>query len=145
MAHPESRYSTLTRTTANTVGFMLLQSRIRSSSNPDIPAPQSPEDAEVNYILGKVQIHKCNIILVLDRIYELEFKLAKECWNRMIGRGIYWITIQWNFISFIKYLRIILYYINILKLVFHFVRKNDEDVEDLDEDYLLLQRNSDKV
>lgn len=55
MAHPESRYSTLTRTTATTVGFMLLQSRIRSSSNPDIPAPQSPEDTEVNNILGKVQ------------------------------------------------------------------------------------------
>ncbi|XDV48898.1 hypothetical protein PO909_018249 [Leuciscus waleckii] len=54
MAHPESRYSTLTRTSANTVGFMLLQSRIRSSSNPDIPAPQTPEDAEVNNILGKV-------------------------------------------------------------------------------------------
>ncbi|XP_058641512.1 dedicator of cytokinesis protein 8 isoform X1 [Onychostoma macrolepis] len=53
MAHPESRYSTLTRTTATTVGFMLLQSRMRSSSNPDIPAPQSPEDAEVNNILGK--------------------------------------------------------------------------------------------
>uniref|UniRef100_A0A673MIM0 Dedicator of cytokinesis protein 8-like n=1 Tax=Sinocyclocheilus rhinocerous TaxID=307959 RepID=A0A673MIM0_9TELE len=54
MAHPESRYSTLTRATATTVGFMLLQSRIRSSSNPDIPAPQSPEDAEVNNILGKL-------------------------------------------------------------------------------------------
>uniref|UniRef100_A0A673MP17 Dedicator of cytokinesis protein 8-like n=1 Tax=Sinocyclocheilus rhinocerous TaxID=307959 RepID=A0A673MP17_9TELE len=48
------RYSTLTRATATTVGFMLLQSRIRSSSNPDIPAPQSPEDAEVNNILGKL-------------------------------------------------------------------------------------------
>ncbi|XP_016147282.1 dedicator of cytokinesis protein 8-like [Sinocyclocheilus grahami] len=53
MAHPESRYSTLTRATANTVGFMLLQSRIRSTSNPDIPAPQSPEDTEVANILGK--------------------------------------------------------------------------------------------
>uniref|UniRef100_A0A8C2KJK9 Dedicator of cytokinesis 8 n=1 Tax=Cyprinus carpio TaxID=7962 RepID=A0A8C2KJK9_CYPCA len=75
MAHPESRYSTLTRATATTVGFMLLQSRIRSSSNPDIPAPQSPEDAEVNNILGKVQIHRCNIKLVLDKIHELEFEL----------------------------------------------------------------------
>ncbi|RXN18411.1 dedicator of cytokinesis 8 isoform X1 [Labeo rohita] len=54
MAHPESRYSTLTRATATTVGYMLLQSRIRSSSNPDIPAPQSPEDTEVNNILGKL-------------------------------------------------------------------------------------------
>ncbi|XP_051525356.1 dedicator of cytokinesis protein 8-like isoform X1 [Myxocyprinus asiaticus] len=53
MAHPESRYSTLTRATANTVGIMLLQSRIRSSSNPDIPAPQSPEDTEVKNIFGK--------------------------------------------------------------------------------------------
>ncbi|XP_051950035.1 dedicator of cytokinesis protein 8 isoform X2 [Xyrauchen texanus] len=53
MAHPESRYSTLTRSTATTVGFMLLQSRIRSSSNPDIPAPQSPEDTEVNNIFVK--------------------------------------------------------------------------------------------
>ncbi|XP_065103282.1 dedicator of cytokinesis protein 8 isoform X2 [Paramisgurnus dabryanus] len=53
MAHPEARYSTLTRTTATTVGYMLLQSRIRSSSNPDIPAPQSPEDNEVLNILAK--------------------------------------------------------------------------------------------
>uniref|UniRef100_A0A671L1Y1 Dedicator of cytokinesis 8 n=1 Tax=Sinocyclocheilus anshuiensis TaxID=1608454 RepID=A0A671L1Y1_9TELE len=56
MAHPESRYSTLTRATANTVGFMLLQSRIRSTSNPDIPAPQSPEDTEVSNILGKFEL-----------------------------------------------------------------------------------------
>uniref|UniRef100_A0A8C2KS48 Dedicator of cytokinesis 8 n=1 Tax=Cyprinus carpio TaxID=7962 RepID=A0A8C2KS48_CYPCA len=62
MAHPESRYSTLTRATATTVGFMLLQSRIRSSSNPDIPAPQSPDDTEVTNILGKVHTHKCNVI-----------------------------------------------------------------------------------
>uniref|UniRef100_A0A8C1C7Q8 Dedicator of cytokinesis 8 n=1 Tax=Cyprinus carpio carpio TaxID=630221 RepID=A0A8C1C7Q8_CYPCA len=56
------RYSTLTRATATTVGFMLLQSRIRSSSNPDIPAPQSPDDTEVTNILGKVHTHKCNVI-----------------------------------------------------------------------------------
>lgn len=68
MAHPESRYSTLTRTTANTVGFMLLQSRIRSSSNPDIPAPQSPEDTEVNNILGKVHIYKCNINIPIQNL-----------------------------------------------------------------------------
>ncbi|XP_056628526.1 dedicator of cytokinesis protein 8 isoform X1 [Triplophysa dalaica] len=53
MAHPENRYSTLTRTSATTVGLMLLQSRIRSSSNPDIPAPHSPEDSEVDNILAK--------------------------------------------------------------------------------------------
>ncbi|XP_034548107.1 dedicator of cytokinesis protein 8 isoform X1 [Notolabrus celidotus] len=48
----ESRYSTMGRATAATVGSMLLQSRIRSSSNPDIPAPHtSAEDAEVKDIL----------------------------------------------------------------------------------------------
>ncbi|XP_060894763.1 dedicator of cytokinesis protein 8 isoform X1 [Labrus mixtus] len=48
----ESRYSTMGRATAATVGSMLLQSRIRSSSNPDIPAPHnSAEDAEVKNIL----------------------------------------------------------------------------------------------
>lgn len=41
------------RATAATVGNMLLQSRVRSSSNPDIPAPHtSDEDAEVNNILS---------------------------------------------------------------------------------------------
>ncbi|KAM7416050.1 hypothetical protein PAMA_018225 [Pampus argenteus] len=49
----ESRYSTMGRATAATVGNMLLQSRIRSSSNPDIPGPHtSAEDAEVRNILS---------------------------------------------------------------------------------------------
>ncbi|KAM8760403.1 dedicator of cytokinesis protein 8 isoform 1-T1 [Acanthopagrus schlegelii] len=49
----ESRYSTMGRATAATVGSMLLQSRIRSSSNPDIPGPQmSAEDTEVKNILS---------------------------------------------------------------------------------------------
>ncbi|XP_041792139.1 dedicator of cytokinesis protein 8 isoform X2 [Chelmon rostratus] len=49
----ESRYSTMGRATAATVGSMLLQSRVRSSSNPDIPAPHtSAEDAEVKNILS---------------------------------------------------------------------------------------------
>lgn len=45
------------RATAATVGSMLLQSRMRSSSNPDIPGPHSSaEDAEVKNILaGKVR------------------------------------------------------------------------------------------
>lgn len=53
----ESRYSTMGRATAATVGNMLLQSRVRSSSNPDIPGPHiSAEDAEVKNILSaKVQ------------------------------------------------------------------------------------------
>uniref|UniRef100_A0A3B4UGN3 Dedicator of cytokinesis 8 n=1 Tax=Seriola dumerili TaxID=41447 RepID=A0A3B4UGN3_SERDU len=56
-AGTESRYSTMGRATAATVGSMLLQSRVRSSSNPDIPAPHtSAEDAEVKNILSaKVQ------------------------------------------------------------------------------------------
>uniref|UniRef100_A0A674A9P0 Dedicator of cytokinesis 8 n=1 Tax=Salmo trutta TaxID=8032 RepID=A0A674A9P0_SALTR len=49
----EGRYSTMGRASATTVGTMLLQSRIRSSSNPDIPAPHSPEDTEVNNILSQ--------------------------------------------------------------------------------------------
>ncbi|KAJ8285221.1 hypothetical protein GJAV_G00023710 [Gymnothorax javanicus] len=48
---PEVRYNTLGRTSAMTVGSRLLMSRIRSSSNPDIPAPQSA-DEEVNAILS---------------------------------------------------------------------------------------------
>ncbi|KAM3868150.1 dedicator of cytokinesis protein 8 [Diretmus argenteus] len=49
----ESRYSTMGRATATTVGSMLLQSRMRSSSNPDIPGPHSSvEDAEVKNILS---------------------------------------------------------------------------------------------
>ncbi|XP_063042281.1 dedicator of cytokinesis protein 8 [Engraulis encrasicolus] len=51
------RYSTLGRATANTVGSLLLQSRVRSSSNPDIPVPQSPEDAEVKDILANKGIN----------------------------------------------------------------------------------------
>ncbi|XP_034450748.1 dedicator of cytokinesis protein 8 isoform X1 [Hippoglossus hippoglossus] len=53
MASAESRYSTMGRATAVTVGNMLLQSRIRSSSNPDIPAPHmSAEDAEIKHIFS---------------------------------------------------------------------------------------------
>ncbi|XP_029619327.1 dedicator of cytokinesis protein 8 isoform X5 [Salmo trutta] len=54
----EGRYSTMGRASATTVGTMLLQSRIRSSSNPDIPAPHSPEDTEVNNILSAKQFHE---------------------------------------------------------------------------------------
>ncbi|XP_072289223.1 dedicator of cytokinesis protein 8 [Eucyclogobius newberryi] len=46
------RFSTMGRATAASVGSMLLESRIRSSSNPDIPAPHnSAEDNEVQSIL----------------------------------------------------------------------------------------------
>uniref|UniRef100_A0A674C059 Dedicator of cytokinesis 8 n=1 Tax=Salmo trutta TaxID=8032 RepID=A0A674C059_SALTR len=40
------------QTRSTTVGAMLLQSRLRSSSNPDIPAPHSAEDTEVKNILS---------------------------------------------------------------------------------------------
>uniref|UniRef100_A0A4W4HBT8 Dedicator of cytokinesis 8 n=1 Tax=Electrophorus electricus TaxID=8005 RepID=A0A4W4HBT8_ELEEL len=54
--HQEAKYSTMGRATATSVGNMLLQSRIRSSSNPDIPVPHSTEDTEVKDIMvGKVQ------------------------------------------------------------------------------------------
>uniref|UniRef100_A0A669EHN1 Dedicator of cytokinesis 8 n=1 Tax=Oreochromis niloticus TaxID=8128 RepID=A0A669EHN1_ORENI len=53
MQNAGSRYSTMGRATAATVGSMLLQSRIRSSSNPDIPGPHnSAEDDEVKNILS---------------------------------------------------------------------------------------------
>uniref|UniRef100_H3DJQ4 Dedicator of cytokinesis 8 n=1 Tax=Tetraodon nigroviridis TaxID=99883 RepID=H3DJQ4_TETNG len=49
----ESRYSTMGRATATSVGNMLLQSRMRSSSNPNIPTLQtSEEDIEVNNIMS---------------------------------------------------------------------------------------------
>uniref|UniRef100_A0A8C7KMI0 Dedicator of cytokinesis 8 n=2 Tax=Oncorhynchus kisutch TaxID=8019 RepID=A0A8C7KMI0_ONCKI len=55
---PQGRYSTMGRASATTVGTMLLQSRLRSSSNPDIPAPHSAEDTEVKNILSaKVLLH----------------------------------------------------------------------------------------
>ncbi|XP_035377777.1 dedicator of cytokinesis protein 8 isoform X2 [Electrophorus electricus] len=50
--HQEAKYSTMGRATATSVGNMLLQSRIRSSSNPDIPVPHSTEDTEVKDIMG---------------------------------------------------------------------------------------------
>uniref|UniRef100_A0A665X576 Dedicator of cytokinesis 8 n=1 Tax=Echeneis naucrates TaxID=173247 RepID=A0A665X576_ECHNA len=59
VAPAESRYSTMGRATAATVGNMLLQSRVRSSSNPDIPAPHSSaEDTEVKNILSAKQFHE---------------------------------------------------------------------------------------
>uniref|UniRef100_A0A8C7QHB7 Dedicator of cytokinesis 8 n=1 Tax=Oncorhynchus mykiss TaxID=8022 RepID=A0A8C7QHB7_ONCMY len=48
---PDSN-DTMGRASASTVGTMLLQSRLRSSSNPDIPAPHSAEDTEVKNILS---------------------------------------------------------------------------------------------
>ncbi|KAK1801285.1 hypothetical protein P4O66_022961, partial [Electrophorus voltai] len=56
--HQEAKYSTMGRATATSVGNMLLQSRIRSSSNPDIPVPHSTEDAEVKDIMVGKQFHE---------------------------------------------------------------------------------------
>lgn len=59
-----SRYSTMGRATAATVGNMLLHSRIRSSSNPDIPAPViSDEDAEIKNILSHKVVSFPNTML----------------------------------------------------------------------------------
>ncbi|XP_028849736.1 dedicator of cytokinesis protein 8 isoform X2 [Denticeps clupeoides] len=57
--HPETtRYSTLGRSSATAMGNMLLQSRVRSSSNPDIPTPPTQEDNEVTHIFsGKGSNH----------------------------------------------------------------------------------------
>uniref|UniRef100_A0A3P8VXJ3 Dedicator of cytokinesis 8 n=1 Tax=Cynoglossus semilaevis TaxID=244447 RepID=A0A3P8VXJ3_CYNSE len=69
MPHIKSRYSTIGRATATTVGNMLLQSRIRSSSNPDIPGPHSSaEDAEVKNILSAKGLNHpgCRMSTYLD-------------------------------------------------------------------------------
>lgn len=64
----ESRYSTMGRASASTVGNMLLQSRVRSSSNPDIPAPHtSAEDAEVKDILAAKVLRKLSYPRLLQR------------------------------------------------------------------------------
>lgn len=77
----ESRYSTMGRATAAAVGSMLLQSRVRSSSNPDIPGPHSSaEDAEVKNILKVRRINPrhplsthplCAVVLNKDEMHKL--------------------------------------------------------------------------
>ena len=60
----EGRYSTMGRASATTVGTMLLQSRLRSSSNPDIPTPHPADDPEVkDILLAKVYTHTDTHIL----------------------------------------------------------------------------------
>uniref|UniRef100_A0AAX7VL64 Dedicator of cytokinesis 8 n=1 Tax=Astatotilapia calliptera TaxID=8154 RepID=A0AAX7VL64_ASTCA len=75
MQNPGSRYSTMGRATAATVGSMLLQSRIRSSSNPDIPGPHnSAEDDEVKNILSaKVLLSPCCTRLMYCMNFHLLF------------------------------------------------------------------------
>uniref|UniRef100_A0A8C4F3N2 Dedicator of cytokinesis 8 n=1 Tax=Dicentrarchus labrax TaxID=13489 RepID=A0A8C4F3N2_DICLA len=77
----ESRYSTMGRATAATVGSMLLQSRIRSSSNPDIPGPHnSAEDIEVKNILSaKVQrVTPNQIFCVFSLLQQFHEELALQ-------------------------------------------------------------------
>uniref|UniRef100_A0A8C9YQ63 Dedicator of cytokinesis 8 n=1 Tax=Sander lucioperca TaxID=283035 RepID=A0A8C9YQ63_SANLU len=57
----ESRYSTMGRATASAVGSMLLQSRIRSSSNPDIPAPPASADDEAVSVISLVHSVSCGL------------------------------------------------------------------------------------
>uniref|UniRef100_A0AAY4AAK9 Dedicator of cytokinesis 8 n=1 Tax=Denticeps clupeoides TaxID=299321 RepID=A0AAY4AAK9_9TELE len=47
-----SIFFTLGRSSATAMGNMLLQSRVRSSSNPDIPTPPTQEDNEVTHIFS---------------------------------------------------------------------------------------------
>lgn len=63
------------RATAACVGNMLLQSRIRSSSNPDIPAPHSSaEDNEVTDILSfKVDARQLQILVNPQRETQSRF------------------------------------------------------------------------
>uniref|UniRef100_A0A8C7GVE6 Dedicator of cytokinesis 8 n=1 Tax=Oncorhynchus kisutch TaxID=8019 RepID=A0A8C7GVE6_ONCKI len=72
----EGRYSTMGRASASTVGAMLLQSRLRSSSNPDIPAPHSAEDTEVKNILSaKVLIHMQSLMHYIGNRFHEELAL----------------------------------------------------------------------
>ncbi|XP_035235838.1 dedicator of cytokinesis protein 8 isoform X2 [Anguilla anguilla] len=57
---PEVRYNTLGRTSAMTVGSRLLMSRIRSTSNPDIPAPPSADEEVDSILSGKSSNHPAN-------------------------------------------------------------------------------------
>lgn len=87
----ESRYSTMGRATAATVGSMLLQSRVRSSSNPDIPGPHnSAEDAEVKNILSsKVRMRS------FEEIFEGKYLLKFLLRNKMYLLIQNLITVQW--------------------------------------------------
>uniref|UniRef100_A0A8C6V289 Dedicator of cytokinesis 8 n=1 Tax=Neogobius melanostomus TaxID=47308 RepID=A0A8C6V289_9GOBI len=78
MASVESRFSTMGRATAATVGSMLLQSRIRSSSNPDIPAPHtSVEDTEVqNIFLAKMFLLFFNLLFSQQFHEELALQMV---------------------------------------------------------------------
>uniref|UniRef100_A0A8C7YTZ1 Dedicator of cytokinesis 8 n=1 Tax=Oryzias sinensis TaxID=183150 RepID=A0A8C7YTZ1_9TELE len=70
-----SRYSTMGRATAANVGSMLLQSRIRSSSNPDIPGPHnSAEDAEVNNILSS-KVRMTSVLFWKHVLYSVRHSL----------------------------------------------------------------------
>ncbi|KAG5841269.1 hypothetical protein ANANG_G00197760 [Anguilla anguilla] len=57
---PEVRYNTLGRTSAMTVGSRLLMSRIRSTSNPDIPGPPSADEEVDSILSGKSSNHPAN-------------------------------------------------------------------------------------
>uniref|UniRef100_A0A665X5S7 Dedicator of cytokinesis 8 n=1 Tax=Echeneis naucrates TaxID=173247 RepID=A0A665X5S7_ECHNA len=77
VAPAESRYSTMGRATAATVGNMLLQSRVRSSSNPDIPAPHSSaEDTEVKNILSAKFTFSCGSFFGTGVCRENAYKYA---------------------------------------------------------------------
>uniref|UniRef100_A0A3B4ZF89 Dedicator of cytokinesis 8 n=1 Tax=Stegastes partitus TaxID=144197 RepID=A0A3B4ZF89_9TELE len=82
----ERGYSTMGRATAAAVGNMLLGSRIRSSSNPDIPGPHSSaEDAEVKSILSaKVPMSLNQLVLTTACVFSLLQQFHEELALQMV-------------------------------------------------------------
>lgn len=88
----DSRYMTIGPATAARVGCMLLQSRVRSSSNPDIPAQQaSDEDAEINEILSaKVMMNLTKPDGNYDLVKDVpQFPLKVYCFYQAVQLKLY--------------------------------------------------------
>ncbi|XP_005999457.1 dedicator of cytokinesis protein 8 isoform X2 [Latimeria chalumnae] len=75
---PETRYYTVGRSTAASVGSRLMQSRILSSSNPDITVPQATADEEVKNIMSKLFHEELALQMVVSTnvVRENVFKYA---------------------------------------------------------------------
>ncbi|XP_067839366.1 dedicator of cytokinesis protein 8 isoform X2 [Heptranchias perlo] len=76
---PESRYYTVGRSSAVHVGSRLLQSRIMSSSNPDIAGTQTSADEEVKNIMSSKQFHEelaLQMVVSTGMVRENVFKYA---------------------------------------------------------------------
>uniref|UniRef100_UPI00398F3272 dedicator of cytokinesis protein 8 isoform X2 n=1 Tax=Pristiophorus japonicus TaxID=55135 RepID=UPI00398F3272 len=76
---PESRYYTVGRSSAAHVGSRLMQSRIMSSSNPDIAGTQTLADEEVKNIMSSKQFHEelaLQMVVSTGMVRENVFKYA---------------------------------------------------------------------